>query len=85
MAASRCGPRINDETSASRSRDDSQTMVTLSAQGHGTLHGTLSKRAIGGVAVFDDLVYDRWEPIPLTISAWGRRSHHPHHRSRSAP
>jgi hypothetical protein len=59
--------RINDELG--KMTEDSSTFVTIRAKGSGTLRGTLTKRAVSGRVVFDDLVYDRWEPITLTISA----------------
>jgi dienelactone hydrolase len=58
--------RINDEIGYMT--EDSSTFVTIKASGGGTLRGTLTKRAVAGRVVFDDLVYDRWEPITLTIS-----------------
>jgi acetyl esterase/lipase len=59
--------RINDDTG--KMTEDSSTLVTIRATGSGTLRGTLTKRAVSGRAVFDDLAYDRWEPITLTISS----------------
>jgi dienelactone hydrolase len=50
---------------------DSSTMVSIRAAGSNRLRGTLSRRAIDGQVVFDDLIYDRWEGINLTLSAPG--------------
>jgi hypothetical protein len=62
--------RVND--ALGNRTDDSQTIVTIRVSGGGgALSGTLSKRAVRGMVVFDDLAYDRWEPITLTLSAFG--------------
>jgi hypothetical protein len=45
--------------------------ITISAAGKGTLRGTLTRPAMAGMAVFDDLSYDVWEPIRLTVRANG--------------
>jgi dienelactone hydrolase len=63
------GVRVNDALGTMTR--DSTSMVTIRSSGQGTLRGTLSKRAIGGEVIFDDLVYDRWESITLTLSAAG--------------
>jgi dienelactone hydrolase len=63
--------RINDADGI-RSRD-SETMVTIAASGSGRLRGTLTRKAIDGQVIFDDLVYDRWETIRLTVGATGFR------------
>src|SRR4051812_35626140 len=59
--------RLNDEIG--NMTEDSSTFVTIRAKGSGTLRGTLTKRAVAGRVVFDDLVYDRWEAITLTLSS----------------
>jgi dienelactone hydrolase len=61
--------RINDVYG--HPRTDSETEVSIRATGTGTLHGTLTRRAIAGQVVFDDLVHDAWETISLTLSAPG--------------
>jgi dienelactone hydrolase len=61
--------RINDQ--AGNLTDDSTTFVTIGVKGSGSLRGTLNKRAVAGQVVFDDLSYDRWEPITLTLAAQG--------------
>jgi dienelactone hydrolase len=61
--------RIND--AYGRMIGDSTTFVSIRASGQGTLRGTTEKRAIGGLVFFDDLSYDRWEPITLTLRAAG--------------
>jgi hypothetical protein len=53
---------------------DHESRVTISASGPGTLGGTLVQMAASGRVVFDDLSYDRWAPITLTVAAEGRRS-----------
>lgn len=63
------GVRVNDALGTMTR--DSTSMVTIRSTGQGTLRGTLSKRAIGGQVIFDDLVYDRWEAITFTLSAPG--------------
>src|SRR5439155_19135876 len=63
--------RLNDDYG--NMTDDSETEVTIQAVGGGTLHGTTSRRAVAGQVIFDDLVYDRWEGINLTLSADGFR------------
>jgi dienelactone hydrolase len=63
--------RINDADGI-RS-PDSETAVTIAASGSGTLRGTLTRKAIDGQVIFDDLVYDRWEAIRLTLTAPGFR------------
>jgi dienelactone hydrolase len=59
--------RINDQLG--ELTGDSETVVTIHANGGGTLHGTLSRRVVEGRVYFDDLVYDRWESISLTLAA----------------
>jgi dienelactone hydrolase len=61
--------RVNDELG--NMTLDSRSMVTIRAVGGGALHGTLTRQALRGQVVFDDLSYDRWEPIKLTIAAAG--------------
>lgn len=62
--------RINDQRGL-RVASDSATIVTLTVSGGGTLHGTVSRPVISGLAIFDDLSYDRWESIGLRASAQG--------------
>jgi dienelactone hydrolase len=61
--------RINDDLGDMTF--DSHSMVTIRAVGRGTLRGTLTRQALRGQVVFDDLTYDRWELIKLTVSAAG--------------
>jgi dienelactone hydrolase len=63
------GVRVNDALGMITA--DSSSMVTIRSSGQGTLRGTLSKRAIRGQVIFDDLLYDRWESITFTLSAPG--------------
>jgi dienelactone hydrolase len=62
--------RINDRRGL-RVTTDNTTMVTLGSPAGGVLRGTLSQRVIAGLAIFNDLSYDRWEPITITASAPG--------------
>jgi dienelactone hydrolase len=62
--------RLNDARGA-LARSDSFTQVTIQAAGNGALHGTLARSAIDGRVVFDDLSYDTWEAIHLTVTAVG--------------
>jgi dienelactone hydrolase len=62
--------RINDRRGLRVARDNT-TMITLGTTAPGVLRGTLSQRVIEGLAVFNDLSYDRWEPITITASAPG--------------
>jgi dienelactone hydrolase len=61
--------RLNDQRGL-RIASDSSTVVTLAvaAPGGGVLHGTLSRPVEDGLAIFDDLSYDRWESIALVAS-----------------
>jgi hypothetical protein len=63
--------RINDARGVQQTEDDT-TVVTVSASGGGTLGGTLRRTSDGGFVRFDDLVYDRWETITLTVRAEGQ-------------
>jgi hypothetical protein len=62
--------RLNDARGTQRIYDDS-TVVTVSATGGGRLTGTLQRVADGGFVRFDDLQYDRWETVALTVRAAG--------------
>jgi hypothetical protein len=62
--------RLNDARGVQLTEDDS-TAVTVTASGAGTLGGTLQRISDGGFVRFDDLVYDRWETIALTVRASG--------------
>jgi hypothetical protein len=62
--------RINDADGDQRTGDNT-TRVTVSAAGSGTLGGTLERTAVGGFVRFDDLTYDKWETITLTVRASG--------------
>jgi len=66
----RVAVELHDDAGSARARDD-ETRVTIAASGTGALHGTLTQTAASGRIVFDDLSYDRWEPITLTVSAAG--------------
>jgi dienelactone hydrolase len=62
---------LNDPMGGLRAGEN-ETSVTIAASGGGgTLRGTLTQTAAAGRVVFDDLKYDRWEPISLTVSAPG--------------
>jgi hypothetical protein len=63
--------RINDDRGVQQAQDSS-TRVRVRADGGGTLTGTLEQTAEGGFVRFDDLVYDRWETITLTVQADGQ-------------
>jgi hypothetical protein len=60
--------RINDER-GQRNYRDHRTQVSVRASGKGTLSGTLTRRAVGGLVQFDDLRYDQWEEIVLEVRA----------------
>jgi hypothetical protein len=62
--------RMNDARGVQQTEDDS-TRVTVTASGTGTLGGTLERVCDGGFVRFDDLIYDRWETITLTVQASG--------------
>jgi dienelactone hydrolase len=66
----RVAVELRDDGGAARAKDD-ETQVTISATGTGALRGTLTQTAAAGRVVFDDLSFDKWEPIRLTVAATG--------------
>ena len=62
--------RLNDARGA-LALGDSSSELTIHAEGNGTLQGTLTRAAIDGRVIFDDLSYDAWEEIRLTVTSPG--------------